>query len=90
MEFETKDKNGCTLINLASREGSIDIVKYLYETCHADVESKDDEGLTPINNASSEGYLEVVKYLYETCHADVEKIKIKTLSRQSFLCLMHY
>ena len=50
----------------------LDIIKYFYETCHANVETKDNDGKTPINCASEKGHLEVVKYLYETCHANVE------------------
>ena len=61
-----------SLICRAATIGNIYIVKYLYETCHANVETKDNVGFTPINNASSNGHLEVVKYLHETCRVDVE------------------
>ena len=61
----------------ATEYGHLDIVKYLYETCHADVETKDKDGFTPINYASSNGHLEVVKYLYETCHAKITKETIE-------------
>ena len=69
---ETKDDDGCTLINIASKEGHINIVKYLHEVRHVNVETKDKDGKTPINNASSNGRLEVVKYLKEVCRANIE------------------
>ena len=50
-------------INYASQNGYLEIVKYLYETCHANVETKDNDEFTPIDNASENGYFEVVKYL---------------------------
>ena len=59
-------------MNLASSEGQLEVVKYLYEIYHSDVETKDHNRNTPINNASENGHFEVVKYLYETYHADVE------------------
>ena len=40
-----------------------DIVKYLYETCHAKVDCN------AINNASSSGNIELIKYLYENYYA---------------------
>ena len=69
---EMKDKYECTPISIASSNGYLNIVKYLYETCHADVETKDKHGKSPINLASHNGHLDVVMYLNETCHADVE------------------
>ena len=35
------DKNGYTPISIASLNGHLEIVKYLYETCNADVEAQD-------------------------------------------------
>ena len=55
----------------------LEIVKYLYETCHADVETKNNYGSTPISIASLNDQLEIVKYLYETCHANVTNDVIK-------------
>ena len=66
------NKPDCQLLCNVSEIGSLKIVKYLYETCHANVETKDECGKTPINIASSNGYLEIVKYLYELCHANIE------------------
>ena len=67
---DIKNINESISINTASENGLIEVVKYLYETCHADVEIKDNYyGCTPINNASNNTYREVVKYL-ETCHAN--------------------
>ena len=41
----------------------LEIVKYLYETYHADVKTKNNDGNTPIDSASQNGHFEVVKYL---------------------------
>jgi ankyrin repeat protein len=51
--------------------GHLEVVKYLYEECHANVEAKDNDGYTPIICASINGYLEIVKYLVEECHATI-------------------
>ena len=45
--------------------GKLDVVKYLYETCHANVDTKDKDGRTPISNASLNDHPEVAKYLCE-------------------------
>ena len=55
--IETKNERGSTPINRASFNGSIEVVKYLYETCHAKVDDK------AINNASSNGHFEIKEYL---------------------------
>ena len=39
---------------------NFEVVKYLYETCYANVETKDNIGNTPINYASENGYFEIV------------------------------
>ena len=56
----------------ASERGHLDVVKYLYENCHADVEVTDNFWLTPFSIAAQNGNLEVVKYLFEICHANVD------------------
>ena len=66
-----------TPINNASYNDHLEVVKYLYETCHANIETKDRIGRTPINIASANGHLEIVKYLYETCHAKITKETIE-------------
>ena len=43
-DAETEDDDGFTPINTASENGHLEVVKYLYETCYADVETKDNEG----------------------------------------------
>ena len=64
--------DGCTSINSASQNGQLEVVKYLYETCHANTVTINVNGCTPMNNATIFGHLNIVKYLYETCHANVE------------------
>ena len=64
-------------LSLASLRGHLEVVKYLYEKCHANVKTKDKYERTPINNASMNGRLEVVKYLYETCHTKITKETIE-------------
>ena len=64
-----------------SRECYFDIVKYLYETFHANIEAKDKNGNTPIDLASKRGHLEIVKSLYETCRAKITKEMIKNTAR---------
>ena len=48
------------------RNRHIDIVKYLYETCHAKIP---DHALT---YAAKNGHHDIVKYLSETLHANAE------------------
>ena len=36
-----EDDDGRTPINNASSNGKLEVVKYLYKTCHANVEAKD-------------------------------------------------
>ena len=64
--IETKDRKENTPISIASSNGNLDIVKYLYETCHANIETKDKDGNTPISWASYFGYHEIVKYFQPT------------------------
>ena len=76
-KVEIKDNDGCTPINIASRNGHLKVVKYLYETCQANGETKDGYGRTPINDASLKNNLEVIKYLYETWHAKITEEEIQ-------------
>ena len=69
---ETKGNYGRTPLNNPSANCHLDVVKYLYETCHANAETKNSFGWTPINLASVKGHVDVVKYLSKIGHADVE------------------
>jgi ankyrin repeat protein len=66
----SNDIGGCLIE--ASSNGHLEVVKYLYEECHANVEAKNNKGYTPIIYASQNGHLDIVKYLYEECNANVE------------------
>ena len=57
---------------MTSKEGHLDIVKYLVEECHANIEAKDNDGCTPLHRASDYEHLDIVKYLVEECHCNVE------------------
>ena len=61
----------------ASNNGHLEVVKYLYETCHDDVETKDKDGCTPIRQKKKKSHLEIVKYLYETCQAKITSLVIE-------------
>ena len=39
-DVKTKSNNGWTPINIASLKDHLDIVKYAYETCHAEITEK--------------------------------------------------
>ena len=58
-------------IKNASRNGHLELVKYLYETCHANVTDNAN------NSDSIRGYFDVFKYLHETCHSEVTKETIE-------------
>ena len=49
----------------------VEVVKYLYETCHARVETRSIGEDTALAEASRFDHLEVVKYLVETCNTKV-------------------
>ena len=52
-------------INNASSNGHLEVAKYHYETCDADIETKDKYRWTPLSYASVNNHLEIVRYLYE-------------------------
>ena len=58
------------LINTVSKNGNLEILKYLNETCHVKICD------SVINIASENGHLDIVKYLCETCHT---MLKSKTM-----------
>jgi len=55
-------------LGVAAKRGYLDIMKYLVDTCGADVNHKYNYAL---RNAASYGQFEVVKYLVEVHHVDV-------------------
>jgi len=59
-------------LNSASRDGHLDIVKYLFEECYCNSETNDNEGRTALHLASANGYFDIVKYLVEECHCNAE------------------
>jgi len=58
------------IINIASREGNLDVIKFLVDK-GADVNSKDKDGYAPLNRAALAGHLDIVKYLVNKGGADV-------------------
>ncbi|RFU28312.1 hypothetical protein B7463_g8022, partial [Scytalidium lignicola] len=62
----TSNEKGCTAFYLASVNGHLEVVKFLYEHgADADIHASNKDGWTPLNAASSNGHLDVVKFLYE-------------------------
>ena len=61
----------CDFISQAVSNGNLEIIKYLHETCHAEV--PDDA----ISNASRNGHIDIVKYLYEQCRAEITEETIR-------------
>ena len=59
-----------TLVIRSSSSSSLDVVKYLIETCHCDPMRVDKHGRTSLYYAVTEDKLDVVKYLIENCHCD--------------------
>ena len=56
------------LYDAASR-GHLPVVRFLFETCGADVEKRDTQGDTAVFAAASKGHLDVLKYLLEVAKA---------------------
>ena len=56
------------LYDAASR-GHLPVVRFLFETCGADVEKRDSQGNTAVFTAASKGHLDVLKYLLEVAKA---------------------
>lgn len=57
-----KDSNGITALMEASKQGHLEIVKYLVEEAGADVNAKDKNGSTALMCASKHSHLEIVEY----------------------------
>ena len=68
MHIETKDNDGNTPINNASKNGHLETIKYLYESCHVNVDIRDKYKQTSVFLATVNGHIEAAKYLCETCH----------------------
>ena len=62
--IEANGSKGWTALHHASEHGHLEIVAYLFVTCHVNMEAK--------TNASCNGRLPVVRYIVETCHVDAE------------------
>jgi len=69
---EIEDDWGRTPLIYASKNGRLEIMKYLIEECNANVEAKDKLGYTPLMRASMYDHFEIVKYLIEEHNANVE------------------
>ena len=74
LDVEIKDSCGNTSLNNVSTFGFIEVVKYLFETCHANIEAKDGNGNAPIIDAAGNGHIEVVTMSYSIsilCYASM-------------------
>ena len=61
-DIETKkDIYGWTALILATKNGRLEIVKYLIDQ-KADIEAKDNDGWTALILAANNGHLEIVKF----------------------------
>jgi ankyrin repeat protein len=57
-----KDRDGCTPLHLAARNGHLDIVKLLVDS-NADINTRDADDETPLDAAVTNGKLEVASFL---------------------------
>jgi len=46
IDINTKSLNGTTALHLATKDGNFDVLKYLIESCNADIDIENDFGLT--------------------------------------------
>ena len=65
--FESTISN---IISISKSSSSLDVVKYLIETCQCDPMCMDKDGRTPLHWALTNGNIDVVRYLIETCQCD--------------------
>lgn len=69
-DIEEENDDGETPLHLCSRDGNLEVVKFLLEK-GVDIASKNNYGETPLHLSSENGKLEVVKFLLEK-GADIE------------------
>jgi ankyrin repeat protein len=60
--IEANDSKGWTALHHASEHGHLEIVKYLFVTCHVNMEAKTNYGITPLNCAIRKGRLDIVNF----------------------------
>jgi ankyrin repeat protein len=65
-----KDDGGWTALHHASIYDKLEVIKYLIETCGANIHAVNMNGSTPLHSASRFGQLETAKYLVEAAGAD--------------------
>jgi ankyrin repeat protein len=65
-----------TALHCASWNGNLKVIKYLVETCGADIHAVDTGGNTPLHDATAHAIdmLEVVKYFVEIAGADINAV----------------
>ena len=66
-----KDRNGCTPLHYASRNGSETMVRFLAIKLGVDVNVRDNYGITPLHLASQQGFKKVVNVLVCEARADI-------------------
>ncbi|KAF9917497.1 hypothetical protein BX616_000803 [Lobosporangium transversale] len=65
-----RDDMGFTMLHWACDRGSLDKVRALVETYHADVNAQDAEGATPLHCASLSGWPDIIEYLKSLPNVD--------------------
>jgi ankyrin repeat protein len=69
-------KESWTALHYASYNGHLEVVKYLVETCGANVHAARTSGNTSLHDASLRNNLKIVQYLAEHCNADVHAVDV--------------
>ena len=64
--LDVTDRIGATVLHMASRCGSIELVRFLVENCKVDVQQCDSHGLPPLFDATMSRSLPLVRYLIES------------------------
>ena len=66
-QLDSKRKDGCGIVHIASFSGNLRFLKFLIEECGAQnqIESKNNFGKTPYDLALQKGHLEVAEFLLE-------------------------
>jgi ankyrin repeat protein len=63
-----------TALHWATVRGRVEVVKYLVETCEADIQIANRYGRTAMHYAIYSGKLEIVQYLVESAGADIHVV----------------